>query len=631
MRTKGWLFFILGVVLVSSYVNAEYVSDEFFTSRENCVNNGYSEVFYFNNSNNDTLYYCLEMKEYSSDEEFLFDSYLVFGVGECKAGYDDFETFMAYQSVEDYEAGSDVMITVCKKRETRSSEVEIEAIGYIPFDDELIDCSGEIETFVDNTGKTIYHCRTWEPGSVELGEGICKDTDGGDIKSIDEIEEEYGVVLDGDAYGFDPYLYSPQYGLGLTFPYGEKSASEVVEGENFVEVKKDYCKDKYTLHEYYCDASTKQVRGIDLMCPHGGECDNGRCLYPGVARADQQEVEGCYDSDAGENNDSIFGFIDFFSNEGSGYRYYDVCASDGNGLFEYFCKNGSGSGSTMDRFKGEEVLSCSCSSGRCVGDAVVGELCDDEEGCGVGNPCLDDSDCKVWLFCLDGVCTEEYSGEYTCEDSDSLYGLGEDDSSIFTPGSVTKGKAKLVDKCQGKDLREAICAGTSSSEPQDWVAKYKFVPCPEGSDCRDDGDGAYCVKPDSRRVCERLVFNVEEGQDGNDVCKDEDRYGEDAWCDDSEPPEVIGGVERVDRVGCEGAQRRELSCDDVAPQNLRARITCCWEQEYLEDEDARKLQEDEEPISSTSSNQMDMGIGEVFGGLMQILPYLVPLIISFFL
>lgn len=598
------MIFILAIVLFSAGVSAvdKYYADEAFMAAAECDSGGYSKIFSLNGTDGNQYYYCLRSAPYSSSEEFLVDSYIAFGVELCMTGYETKEiSFEVYRTAADRTNGKASAISLCKKRQSRSNEGELKQVGYKPFS--VTVCSGLRDSFIDRNGKVFYHCQHWEPGIVSSASGECEDTDGRDVKTADEIESQYGVVLDGDAYGFDPPIQ------GFTFPSG-KTPAEIKQGKNFVNVYKDYCAGTYKLHEYYCDVSTKTEKGFEINCPGGGECSNGECLNPGIGRPDQDDVEGCSDADSGTGNFSVQSYIDFFNGAGTGFRYYDVCADGAGNLFEYFCKNSESSLELKSKYLGEESVSCACSGGVCIGDVTPGESCADEGGCRDGEACRETDDCAAWLFCLDGICTEKYDEENDCDDTDSK-GPGFEDDSIFAAGKVTKGKAVVVDRCQDGNLREAICDGSESTEPQDLVARYKFVSCPQ-DDCKDEGDGGRCGER-AEKICERLTFNVDSGDDGNDTCKD--KYGEDAWCEGL--PEVEGSA------GC--ARAKEVTCSDEAPQDLRADITCCWNPAYEEDEDDRKLGEDEDAPEKSSGL---FGSGD-FGELMDLLPLLIPLFTAF--
>ena len=95
------------------------------------------------------------------------------------------------------------------------------------------------------------------------------------------------------------------------------------------------------------------MMAIEMDCPNGGECDNGKCLS-GSGRRDQLDVESCEDIDGGQDNQTIQAYVTFFNNVGAGYRYYDVCADDGASLFEYFCKDGDSVADSKLKFLGEE-------------------------------------------------------------------------------------------------------------------------------------------------------------------------------------------------------------------------------------------------------------------------------------
>ena len=614
MVKRGMMIFVLGIVLLSASVSAvtKYKADEFFMSGAECVSKGYEKVFSLNGTDGKEYFYCLRMAPYSSSESFLVDSYLAFNVELCLSGYEIREIpFGVYKTAADRTNNITSTATLCRKRQSRSTENEIKNLDYKPFTDGV--CTGIRDSFVDKNGKTIYHCQHWNPGVIPVTSGECEDTDGGDIKTIDEIESQYGIVLDEDAYGFDPPI------RGLTFPAGETPA-KIEEGENFVEVYKDYCVSRYKLHEHYCDVSTKTAKGIDIDCLNGGECDNGKCLNPGIGRTDQGDIEGCYDADSGANNFSISSYIDFFNNVGTGFRYFDVCANDGKKLFEYFCKNSEGAVDSKSKYKGEQFVPCNCSGGVCTGAVTPGEACADSGNCGKGEACVKNNDCVETLFCLNKICTDKYDGEYICEDSDSEFGLGEEKKSIFEPGKVTKGKIEIVDRCYGGHLSEATCAGSESTEPRKLIMKYEFAHCPE-DDCKDDGNGGYCSKPETEKKCQRLSFNFKSGEDGNDICKD--RYDDDeAWCDDGAPLEIEGET----APGCAGPGQNEIACSDDALQDLRAKITCCWNKDYNEDDGEL---EEGDAVPEKTSEESGGGFGDIFGGLMGLIPMLIPLIMAF--
>jgi len=607
---KSLIIFVFGVILLSVAVSAasEYYADEKFGDEEDCE--GYIKVFSLNGTDGNGYFYCVRMAPYSLSEEFLIDSYLVFDVEECLSGYDLREiVFDVYKTAADRVANKTETVSLCRKRQSRSTEVEIMDIDYTPFSDSA--CSVVRDIFIDGSGDVFYHCQQWDPGVISADSGECEDTDGGDVKTVDEIELQYGIVLDEDAYGFDPPI------SGLTFPEGEMPV-ELKKGKNFVEVKKDYCVGKYKLKEYYCDVATRTAVGVEMDCPNGGECDNGKCLGSGVPRGDQDDIEECYDIDSGKDNLTIPAYIDFFDGVGAGYRYYDVCADDGNGLFEYFCKDGESGTDSKSKFLGEESVACACSGEICTGEVVPGEACADGGNCLTGDSCLLSDDCRPGLLCLDGKCAREYDAEYPCSDTDSDYGVEKD--SIFVAGSAKKKDIWIFDRCVDSHLWEAACYGNENTEPQELILKYVFKRCPDDGDCRDDGEGGYCVKPADVPNCERLVWNVRSGESGNSICKD--RYDDDdAWCDKSSPPEVLG----AEAAGCEGP--RDVTCETPAPQDLRASIKCCWNEEY--DEDDGKIGEGDEEIVEGSGGDWFSGIGDLFGGLVGLLPYIFPLLLSF--
>lgn len=600
---KG-VVFVLAVFMFSLSVSAieSYPSDERFGTAADCA--GFIPIFPINGTNGNEYFYCLKSESYSSSTEFLIDSYLAFGVEACLSGYEESAVpFEVYKSGTDRTNGVTSMVTLCKKRQSRSTEVEVRDLDYTPFSDSA--CSGVRDSFIDGSGDIIYHCQHWDPGVVPHGDGICEDTDGADIKTISEIEFQYGVVLSNDAYGFDPPI------KGLTFPEGD-IVSGFGFGENSVDVKKDYCVSRYKLKEYYCDVSTKTAVGVEINCPGGGECDNGKCLNPGVPRGVQDDVESCEDIDWGSGNRTIPAYIDFFDSVGAGYRYYDVCDDGGNGLYEYFCKDGSGGGDLKARFKGEESVNCVCSGGTCTGGAVS---CADAGNCLEGASCSSNNDCRPGLFCLNGKCARELNVEYVCTDTDSDYGASEE--SIFVAGSAEKSGVRIYDRCVDTHLWEAACYGSESTEPQDLILRYVFKRCPDGGDCVDSGNGGHCIFPDIEEVCERLTFNVNAGMSGDNVC--EEKYKEGAWCDDNSPPEVTGG-----NVGCAGPSQGEFGCGNEAQQDLRASIRCCWEQDY-NDADLR-LRQGDEVIERGSGGG---AIPDVMGMLVGLLPSILPIILGF--
>jgi len=617
---KKWLVLVLALALFSANVSAvtQYIAEEFFMNKAECDSKGYTKMFSIKGADGGEYYYCLRMASYSSSEEFLVDSYLAFGVESCLSGYAPEEfTFDVYKNINDFAINKTQSINyLCVKRQARSNMNEVAEIDYVPFSDNA--CSGIRDTFVDASGKVFYHCQHWDPGAVSVDSGECYDTDGGDVKTISEIELRYGVVLDGDAYGFDPPI------SGLTFPEGE-DAFELKYGKNFVEVKKDYCVSKYKLKEHYCDVSTKTIKGVEMDCPNGGECDNGKCLGGGVGRGDQLDVEMCYDIDSGKDNLTIPAYIDFFNGAGAGYRYYDVCANDGASLFEYFCKGGDSGTDSKSKFLGEESVACVCSGEVCTGEITPGVACEDSGSCVKGEACSDHRDCSSTLICLEGICVEKYEADNEwCEDTDARTG-GFEEEDIFEPGIVTKADVELKDTCvNSRFILEAVCAKASDLWKSD--AKYEFKECPEEAPCEEDGNGiGRCVKPAAVPECEKLTFNVESGESGNDICKD--RYEDDTvWCDEDEPPEFEGGVPVP---GCIGLEQKEVTCESEAPQDLRASVRCCWNQEY--DEEPREIEEDEEEIEKEESGGLFEGLfgGGGLTGILEKLGPLLPLILKF--
>jgi len=229
--------------------------------------------------------------------------------------------------------------------------------------------------------------------------------------------------------------------------------------------KDDYCKDKNTVVEYYCDGNT--VSSMELPCPVGYMCTNGLC-----------DIAPCDDSDDGIKPGEK-------GTTSSGTEEETDTCEDENTLIEYYCKNGAITSETVDCPSNQHCIDGACVEFECedsddgqdtseAGTVTKGEVtqedaCYDpdtvkEYYCEAGIVKSKNIDCAADEHCVEGACVEKA----TCEDSD-----GQDK---FTVGTTTFEEETYRDSCYSSaTVVEYYCDGDE--------VKTKTLVCGIGYEC----------------------------------------------------------------------------------------------------------------------------------------------------
>ncbi len=236
--------------------------------------------------------------------------------------------------------------------------------------------------------------------------------------------------------------------------------------------KDDFCKDKNTVVEYYCDNGA--VSSMELPCPVGYLCTNGLC-----------DVAPCDDSD-----DGIKPGVKGTTSSGT-EEETDTC-EDETTLIEYYCKAGAIASETVDCPSSQHCVEGACVEFECEdsddgqdtseagtvtkGDVTQNDACYDpdtvkEYYCESGIVKSKNIDCGADEHCVEGACVEKE----LCEDTD-----GQDK---FTVGTTTFEGDSYIDTCYSDaTVVEYYCEGGT--------VKTKTLVCGIGYECT----GGMCVE-----------------------------------------------------------------------------------------------------------------------------------------
>lgn len=532
----------------------------------------YDEILQFQDADNVTQHFCLLKKEFSTGDSFLIDSALQKGSENSVCDASAFTagesfSFTAFSTETDRSANARKQMTICQKRNLRNVADGLISNSYFS----LSACTAGTtsDSFVDYNGKVVYYCKTSVDisiGTVSVGIGECYDTNG-------EIDE-------GGKYGYNLGVQ------GMTFPAGGDAdhLGDLTSTNNYFNVKKDYCADTTKVHEYYCVTSTKLLGEADANCGSGSICKNGRCTSAGTSEADVS-VATCFDSDEGENNYTIAGYVEAFDMKGVGTRYYDVCLEDGK-MWEYYCSSSSGS---VGEMIGKEEVLCegsdegACNNRACISGVSSGGEEEEAEGeCTAGE-----------VRCA--LCSENLQSGSAGSWFDNLIGSAED-AWLWVITLRDMEDSENPADCQYERVTSVV---QECREEDGELAWYRTDACTGNQFCKE----GVCEEIGSDEECERDTLVEDNGENGDDACQA--KFGEDAYCSDED-----NKVEIIGSQGCSGSKEVSCSSESII-DNMKVDITCCilGELEVVEGY--------EEPqTSSGTSGSSGSGFGGLLSGLL---------------
>ncbi|MCP4647963.1 MAG: hypothetical protein GY852_09580 [bacterium] len=298
-------------------------------------------------------------------------------------------------------------------------------------------------------------------------------------------DEQLVCGLDGETYTNPCFAHKAGVNIAHDGPCTSPPSAECSDGDGGKDLfvagsvlgqdggyKDDYCKDKNTVVEYYCDGNS--VSSMELPCPAGYLCTDGLC-----------DVAPCDDSDDGIKPGEA-------GTTSSGTEEETDTCEDENTLIEYYCKAGAITSETVDCASNEKCVDGACVEHECedsdggqdtseAGSVTKGEVTQDdacfdpntvkEYYCEAGLVKSKNIDCAADEQCVEGACVEKE----TCEDSD-----GQDK---FTQGTTTFESETYMDGCYSEaTVLEYYCDGDD--------VKSKTLVCGIGYECT----GGKCVE-----------------------------------------------------------------------------------------------------------------------------------------
>src|SRR3989344_5535907 len=407
MKKRSVMIFVLGIVLLSFSVIAvnTYISREVFEEGENCAvsttggppSAEYQKMFSVNGTDGINSSYCVMNETFNSSKSYIISSYLAFDAESCAEGY-GYERFQTIPS-KVHKNSSDYVnrtMKLCVKRQSRSNETEMAKVNYRPFS--LSACPtgyGLIESFIDKTGKTIYHCGSGCGTNSNVSLNGCNYTSGARSISAGEFVREMLLVNMGVSIANCP-----------------------------------------------ASASCKCINGDSWICSSGAVAPTTTCVDSDNSPADGNLINSLQPSVFVKGNVSVI-----LSDGITGYSLFDECGgSDGNYILEKYCK----SDGTPDTILSARCLN-GCVDGACVDGPIVDIFgCRDEDrgnafekfgvcvgnntnreedrcvvsdgkllqfSCGANGTCVGDgtAECPRGTECQNGICVTSAATISTCD------------------------------------------------------------------------------------------------------------------------------------------------------------------------------------------------------------------------
>ncbi len=312
----------------------------------------------------------------------------------------------------------------------------------------------------------------------------CPGSEGGTTQACPD-EEQLVCGLDGETYTNPCFAHKAGVNIAHDGPCTSPPSTECSDGDGGKDIfvagsvlgpdgayKDDFCKDKNTVVEYYCDGGV--ISSMELPCPIGYLCTNGLC-----------DIAPCDDSDDGIKPGEK-------GTTSSGTEEETDTCEDETTLIEYYCKAGAIESETIDCQANEKCVDGACVEHECEdsdegqdtsqagtvtkGDVIQEDACYDpntvkEYYCEAGLVKSKNIDCGTDEHCVEGACIEKE----TCEDSD-----GQDK---FTLGTTTFEDETYMDSCYSDaTVVEYYCDGDE--------VKTKTLVCGIGYECA----GGKCIE-----------------------------------------------------------------------------------------------------------------------------------------
>lgn len=392
------------------------------------------------------------------------------------------------------------------------------------------DTDGGDDYYEAGTASGTYYLGGW--GADDYRDSCTVVRDGAETAKSDYIKE-YRCGSDGLVYMYydecDPG-YTCEYGACVTedddsprceetdegFNLFEKGTSTRYSGSSVVARHTDYCEERDSVHEYWCESGTLRLMGDAYDCPSGYLCSDGECVIePEPAGA------SCSDSDGGKDyyeGGTAYG-THYVSGEAGAFTDSCTVVRDGaetersDYIKEFWC----GSDGLVHMYYDECAAGYTCEYGACVEDEIASVSCvETDDGYNIYEKgtsreydesglvktetdfCVSDNNvkeyycsesdrvlrgimaaCGTGYSCVDGACVRQTeTHEYSCGETDG--GLD-----LFERGTLTRydngvAGATGTDYCDGSgSVHEYWCAMPGS------LASEMSYSCPSGYSCED--------------------------------------------------------------------------------------------------------------------------------------------------